>query len=64
MSEIPHGGKSHEDNADVRVVRPVDRSVLGPQDSELVPLSISDDRNQNPDYAAWADINDEPVEGR
>jgi len=34
-----------EDQADVRVVRPVDRSVLGQEETNLVPLPITDDRD-------------------
>ena len=49
----------NEDNANVRLVRPVDRSLLGQEKPELVPLPITDDRNQDPAYAAWADVNDE-----
>jgi len=49
----------NEDNANVRLVRPVDRSLLGQEKPEFVPLPITDDRNQNPAYAAWADVNDE-----
>lgn len=42
-----------EDNADVRMVRLLGRGVLGSQESNLVPLAIADDRNQNPAYGAW-----------
>lgn len=34
-----------EDQADVRVVRPVDRGVLGQEEANLVPLPITDDRD-------------------
>jgi hypothetical protein len=49
-------GYANEDNADVRVVRHVDRLVLGQEDPLLVPLPIADDRNENPDYEIWKDI--------
>ena len=45
-----------EDNPDVRVVRHVDRPILGQEKPLLVPLPITDDRNENPDYAVWKDI--------
>jgi hypothetical protein len=35
------------------VVRPVDRSILGPENQILVPLTITDDRNKNPIFGAW-----------
>jgi hypothetical protein len=35
----------NEDKADVRVVRPMDGSVLGSQEADLVPLPITDDRD-------------------
>lgn len=51
-----------ENKSDIRMVRPVDRSILGQEESGLVLLAITDDRNQNPDYAAWADVNDETTQ--
>ena len=45
-----------EDNLDFRLVRPVDRSVLEPEEPIFIPLPITDDRNENPDYAVWLDI--------
>lgn len=36
---------TNEDKADVRVVRPVDRGVLGSQEESLVHLPITDDRD-------------------
>lgn len=50
------GETVYESKSDVRVVRHVGRSVLGSQAENLVPLSITDDRNENPDYEAWRDI--------
>ena len=47
---------NNENKTDVRVVRHVDRPVLGQEKPLLVYLPITDDRNQNPDYAAWKDI--------
>lgn len=45
----------HEDNPDVRVVRHVDRPVLGQEQPKLVSLPIADDRNQNQAFGAWRD---------
>ena len=45
-----------EDKSDVRVVRHVDRGVLGSEEENFVPLPITDDRNEDPDYALWKDI--------
>jgi hypothetical protein len=42
---IPAAERTNEDNADVRVVRPVDGRLLGSQEANLVPLSITDDRD-------------------
>lgn len=49
-------GAESESKPDVCVVRPVDRSVLGQEQADLVPLPIADDRNENPDFAAWKDV--------
>ena len=43
-----HGGQI-EDNTYVRMVRPVDRRILGSSEADLVPLPITDDRNQSED---------------
>lgn len=51
-----HGEKIDEDKSSSSVVRLVGGSLLGSKNSDLVPLAITDDRNQNPDYAAWQDI--------
>lgn len=58
IEEMTQEEESSENNTDIRVVRPVDRSVLGSEDPLLVPLPITDDRNENPDYAAWDDLSD------
>jgi hypothetical protein len=46
----------NENQTDVRVVRPVDRSLLGPGQENLVPLPITDDRDKNPFYRAAGEI--------
>jgi hypothetical protein len=50
------GEATYESKANVRLVRHVDRGILGQEEPQLVPLPITDDRNENPDYAAWRDI--------
>jgi hypothetical protein len=55
---VPHGygscngGCADGNKADVRVVRHVNRPVLGSEEENLISLPVTDDRNQNPDYDA------------
>lgn len=53
FATVGHWEIVNEDNADVRVVRPVGGGFLGSQEPLFVPLPITDDRNKNSAYGAW-----------